>query len=707
MSDTSTALSATPHDARAHLGLLFYEAVLGLVAYAAGRAVDSGLDPSAPLDDHPFLEAYLAEVVPYLDGVTPWEGATGQVAALRRTWEEEAGDVRLPLLSLRTELGFGDEHLVALVLVGMVEEDSRFGELFEAAQAPRGGRRPTVALLHDVVSATRPGLDGDGWSLSRPLVEAGLVEVCNADAPRSAWQLRVPPVLWTAIRGETPAEPFPGVRHAPARSFSPLAEMVLEDAARARLVELAALLATGGTRAVVVRGMEGSERLEVLGAVAGALGRGILEARFEASRMGEGVRALGPLATLTHSMPVFVPEMGPGESFDPPEWQGYTGPVCIVAGHDGGVGGPVAEHALTLHLPPDGPSLRHEHWRRALPEADASECEHFARALMLGGRYIRRTAELARGYAALEKRATLSAEDVRTAARAINRQQLDTLAQRLGDGGGWDHLVLHDSTLEELEHLERRCRHRELLLESLSDGFPGGLNRGVRALFQGPSGTGKTLAARVLASELGLDLYRVDLASIVNKYIGETEKNLSRVLGRAEDLDVVLLLDEGDSLMGKRTEVKSSNDRWANLETNYLLQRLDSYSGILIVTTNAPGSIDSAFQRRMDSVVSFHLPDVEERLHLWLLHLPRSHGVPLEVVEEAAGRYQLTGGQIRNAALHAGLLALAQPDARVREPELRAAVEAEYRKAGASYPRDRIEPADRGGAMAAFLGAIS
>ncbi|HEY0022134.1 MAG TPA: ATP-binding protein [Longimicrobium sp.] len=703
----SEPFASVPHDARGHLGLVFYEAVLGVVAYASARAAASGQDPAAPLAEHPFLEGYLAELAPHLDPDAPWDQAVAGVGALRAAWEAAAEGAWLPLLALRDAArGIGDEHVLALVMAGLIEEDARFGDVFEAAQAPGGGRRPAVALVHEVVRITRPGLSGDGWTLCRPLLEAGLVEIANPDAPRAAWQMRVPAALWTALRGETPSEPLPGVRHYPAGSFMPLSGMVLDGEVRARLVELTVLLAAGEARVVVVRGLPGSERLEVLGAVAGALGRGILEARPDAGAGTDVSRVLGPLATLTHAVPVFAPDLGPGETFDTPDWRGYSGPLGVVAGHDGGVGGTAAENALTLNLPPDPPALRLLHWERALPLAGGAQREHLARSLTLGGRYIRRTAELARGYAALDRRPAVTPDDVRAAARAINRQQLDTLAQRLGDGGGWDRLVLHASTLDELGHLERRCRHRERLLEALSDGFPGGLNRGVRALFQGPSGTGKTLAARVLASALGLDVYRVDLASIVNKYIGETEKNLSRVLGRAEDLDVVLLLDEGDSLMGKRTEVKSANDRWANLETNYLLQRLDTYSGILIVTTNAPGSIDSAFQRRMDAVVSFHVPDVEERVHLWHLHLPPDHLVPFEAVEDAAARYELAGGQIRNAAVHAGLLALGRPDGRLREADLRAAIEAEYRKAGASFPRLRGEPADRGGAMAAFLGAI-
>jgi SpoVK/Ycf46/Vps4 family AAA+-type ATPase len=229
----------------------------------------------------------------------------------------------------------------------------------------------------------------------------------------------------------------------------------------------------------------------------------------------------------------------------------------------------------------------------------------------------------------------------------------------------------------------------------------------VRALFEGPSGTGKTLAARVLATELGVDLYRVDLAAVVNKYIGETEKNLGRVLARAEDLDVVLLLDEGDALLGRRTDVKSSNDRWANLETNYLLQRLESYAGVVIITTNAARHIDPAFRRRMDAVASFALPDAEARWQLWHLHLPADHVVPADVLENVSVRHAFTGGQIRVASITATLLALGAETA-VGATELAAAVEGEYRKAGASIPDvDGPRPNRRTPALDVLLGAIT
>jgi SpoVK/Ycf46/Vps4 family AAA+-type ATPase len=297
---------------------------------------------------------------------------------------------------------------------------------------------------------------------------------------------------------------------------------------------------------------------------------------------------------------------------------------------------------------------------------------------------------------------------VRLAARAMNLQVLDTLATRIDGDATWAKLIVKHATSRELQLLEGRCWHREQLASTFQDSMPGGMNRGVRALFEGPSGTGKTLAARVLATELGLDLYRVDLAALVNKYVGETEKNLSRVLSRAEDLNVILLLDEGDSLMARRTDVKSANDRYANLETNYLLQRLEHYTGIVVVTTNAGQSIDSAFRRRMDSVVKFHLPDAAERWHLWQVHLPADHAIESAALEEIARRYGLTGGQIRNVCVNAALAALSGSGGCVKLPQLRASLQAEHRKAGATFIESGFPAmAHNPRKIAAFVGGLS
>jgi SpoVK/Ycf46/Vps4 family AAA+-type ATPase len=389
-------------------------------------------------------------------------------------------------------------------------------------------------------------------------------------------------------------------------------------------------------------------------------------------------------------------DLGPGETAELPAPAAYRGPTAALLGMEGGLRGSLAENALTLTLPPLGLAQRLRHWERALEGRPATDLAALAENYQLPGGYIRQAGRLAVAQAALHRREAVSPDDARAACRALNRQLLDSLATRLDADGSWGGLVVDEPTLDKLRELERRCRHRERLLDRLGPGFGSSRGRGVRALFTGPSGTGKTLAARVLAAELGVDVYRVDLSAVVNKYIGETEKNLQRVLSRAEELDVILLLDEGDALLGNRTEVKSSNDRYANLETNYLLQRLESYQGIIVVTTNAAQYIDSAFQRRMDVVVNFVPPGPQERLAIWRLHLPAGHTVPPDFLGEVTTRCALTGGQIRNAALHATLLALEDGSPGVRCGHVEQALQSEYRKAGALSPR--------GGAAAARPG---
>jgi ATP-dependent 26S proteasome regulatory subunit len=424
--------------------------------------------------------------------------------------------------------------------------------------------------------------------------------------------------------------------------------------------------------------------------LARALGLGVLEVQNlpAGSAPDDRKRVIGPLCLMRRAIPVFHVELNPGEVFEIPELPGHTGPVCVVSGREGGLHGPGLDRSVSLVLDPETPALRLRCWQQALDGREAIDLERIARAFALPAKHIRTSAQMAIACAATQGRDHIEFEDVAKATQTLERQRLDTLATRLESGGSWNQVVVSQATLAELDDL------------------PGGLNTGVRALLEGPSGTGKTLAARVLAGELGLDIYRVDLSALVNKYIGETEKNLSRVLNRAEELNVVLLLDEGDALMARRTDVKSSNDRYANLETNYLLQRLETYTGIALITTNSPGNIDPAFRRRMDVVVKFHLPDAEQRWQLWQLHLPPRHDVQSAEAEQIALRHAFTGGQIRNAAIYASLLALDRRAERVDAGDVRAAIEREYRKSGGVFPEQKHATASPHHGIASFLESI-
>jgi hypothetical protein len=487
--------------------------------------------------------------------------------------------------------------------------------------------------------------------------------------------------------------------------------LVLPGDLRRRVGRVATLLREGGVRTVVVRGIEGSERLAVLVALARGLGHAVVTLDAAAQARHGGL--LGPLCVLGGAVPVLRYDLGPGETAELPPLPGYDGPVGVVMGPVGGLVSEGAEGAVTLALPLPGPAERRRHWEAALGPSAGPDLDRIVEGFFLPGEHIRRVAEGARGEAALSRRPHVTLADVRSARGALNRQRLDTLAEHLpasgalADGGAdpWSYLVVSDATRERLRVLERRCHHRERLLGAVGRAFDAGRNRGVRALFTGASGTGKTLAARLLAARLGADLFRVDLAAVVNKYIGETEKNLHRVLAEAEALDVVLLLDEGDALLGGRTDVRSANDRYANLETNYLLQRLEHYEGVVLITTNLAENVDRAFQRRMDVTVEFLPPQAEERRAIWRLHLPDGHAVAEADLADVAARCALTGGQIRNAALHAALLAL-DTGGPVRRAHLDAALRSEYHKAGATCPVGLDARPSRAAPVRAFLDTL-
>jgi hypothetical protein len=249
-----------------------------------------------------------------------------------------------------------------------------------------------------------------------------------------------------------------------------------------------------------------------------------------------------------------------------------------------------------------------------------------------------------------------STEDVWELSRAKTRPRLDTLAQRLAPKATWGDLVVPEEPGRLLHAIADQVRNRATVYEDW--GFARRMNRGmgISALFAGESGTGKTMAAEVIANDLRLDLYRIDLSAVVSKYIGETEKNLRRLFDAAEDGGAILFFDEADALFGKRSEVKDSHDRYANIEINYLLQRMEAYSGLAILATNMKTALDPAFMRRLRFVVTFMFPGVAERKAIWQKIFPPE--TPLaEPDYDRLARLNLTGGNIHNIALNAAFLA--------------------------------------------------
>jgi hypothetical protein len=279
------------------------------------------------------------------------------------------------------------------------------------------------------------------------------------------------------------------------------------------------------------------------------------------------------------------------------------------------------------------------------------------------------------------ERITKTAQDVDDAwsiSLHRSRPQLDQLAQRIDTKAIWDDIVLPAGQVELLRQISAHVRHRSRVYGDW--GFAGKLNRGlgITALFAGDSGTGKTMAAEVLASDLQLNLYRIDLSAVVSKYIGETEKNLRRLFDAAENGGSILLFDEADALFGKRSEVKDSHDRYANIEVNYLLQRMEAFRGLAILATNMKSALDTAFMRRLRFVVQFPYPTSLERRLIWQRSFPQA--VPLAALDyERLARFNLSGGNIQSIALNAAFLA-AQNGGVVSMAHVLSATRTEYLK---------------------------
>jgi adenylate kinase family enzyme len=665
---TSTdALDALPRTAAAHFKLCFLAAVQHVVAQLEQNL--GSLDEV--LEQFPFLRGYLDELEK-LNADRDFMNAV-------REWEHRATE-HLPIRALREALALDDRAVTILFAIGLIEEDPRFGFVIECAQpVAQSQHRPTLGLLtawwrdDGEVAPVRERI--------RVLLDNGLVQVINADAPRLQWIFQSPPAVWDAIRGEMPRMPAPWLAFTPREELPSLEELVLHASLRHAIETVPALIASGDAKAIIVRGPQHNGRRTIVRAIAKAHQRGVLELR---GPVRPDWPFVGALATLAHAVPVVVLDLGLGETVELPKLHGFDGPLAVVMGRHGSVSGCAIDGALTITVEMPDVDARRALWRKSLSAHPPEDADNLARRFRMTSGNIRGAASLARSYALMDGRARIQTGDVRIASRAMHRE-LETLATFLPNEGSWDNLGVSATTLDELRNLEARCRHREQLRNFAGPALAGQLNCGVRALFAGPSGTGKTMAAKLLAATLQMDLYRLDLASVVNKYIGETEKSLHQLFSRAEELDVVLLIDEGDALLTNRTAVQSSNDRYANLETNFLLQRLESFEGILVITTNAANRIDSAFQRRMDVVVEFRMPDPRDRWAIWKLHLPRQSNVADAWLRDVAVRCEMTGGQIRNAVLHASLLALDERRALSTTDVVRA-VHREYRKSGAVCP---------------------
>ena len=605
--------------------------------------------------------------------------ADGAEAAWMREQAALAGDATLAdwqrapppedarLHALARAFGLGDAELIALALAAAVESDPMLCRVLAWLQAPTGVR-PTVALV--LTLAEELGLPGAFEALvDGPARGCGLLLFDDEKRPLPEATLQMPVPIVLALRGA--GGNWPGVRLDDAPP--PAAAPSLREAAARQAAALHDASAGGGMAPLLaVRSGHPREARAAAALVAGELGG------VAAFIDGDPPRGLAPWLWLRGAVPVLCIEIAPGETRRLTGLPGHRGPLLLATGIDGSFehdGDPVGSWRVELPLPAERVAL----WAAHLP-ADAAE--RLGRGHRHAPACIEHLTRTARRHARLAGDAALDEHHVRVATRQGAAGELGTLAQLLPDAVPDEALVMPPELQASLAALRSRCGRREGLADALGPSARTRYRPGVRALLVGASGTGKTLAAAWLASRLGLPLYRVDLASVASKYIGETEKNLAQLFARAEQAEVVLLFDEADSLFGRRTEVKDANDRFANQQTNYLLQRIESFDGIALLTSNSRARFDSAFTRRLDAIIDFPVPGPAERRVLWLAHLGTHHLLETAQLNRIAATCDLAGGHIRNATL----AATACSDGPIGYDGLRAAIDAEYRKLGRQSP---------------------
>ena len=641
-----------------HLRHLTGTAVAALLR-VLDRTTPDGVDTT--VGRHPFLLDYVQDVARAVDDGADWDASLTHYLAELTSFEK--AHPGLPLLRLQV-LGALHARLV-YAFAGLVADDFRFGAIAQMLQVPLA----QPAFAPQTIAAA---LDDPGERRTHYVVEELLTQHLLWTADGDGPAVQVDPTLWHLVCDSD---------H-PGWSAASEHEGALEHwraQRRQSLLDAVNGLVNGAVDTLVIRSVPGAGAHTALAAAISASASSMVSVDRSALQDGSAAAA----ATVRGAIPVLDITAAPGSEEPSPRPPWYCGPLVVLMGRSGGLA-PNGDRRLHLHLDRGDPQERAAFWRRVRPRPTASPTS-LANAFVLPDGHLRRIARDATTRADVDGRSRPRLDDLRIAARSIGEHALETRATAVEtDNLRWRDLAVADEIEASIRSLQRRCELREQVAEGQrSRGAVG-----VRALLLGPSGVGKTLAATVLAAELGRRAYRVDLAAIFDKYVGETEKHIDQVLAAAEQLDCVLIIDEGDTLLGTRTDGSTANDRYANLETNFLLQRLEEYTGIVVVTSNAGDRIDPAFARRMDTTITFPRPRATQRVAIWRLHLPAGHAVDDEALWELAVGNRLTGGQIRNAALYARMLAL-DDEGQVQGRHVDAAIALEYRKSGRLLPGGR------------------
>ncbi len=601
--------------------------------------------------------------------------------ALEAMATAESIDPAPALVILARRFGLTDFERDLLLLCVAMELDPSLAALCGTAQGDPRVNYPTFALALTV-------FDRPSWEPllpDRPLRHYGLIEIYQPPGiPLTSSALRADERVVSFAKGVTyvddrlvpflvPLDRFPTAATTSPRSQAALTDRLVRELERSAADELVPV--------VQLLGADGASKQQVAWQVTERLGLRLY--RLPSELLPTEAGELERLARLWERETILVPialYLETGDVDTSRERQAVQ--LTRFLARSGGVlfldTGEVlpsyGRPSLVMDVPQPTAAEQEAAWRRTLGPSAAEASAQLAGQFDLGIPAIERIGQAARSL--LDERPL--AERVWAVSLIETRKGLDALAQRIEAKATWDDIVLPDAELRLLRRIAEQVRQRALVYQTW--GFAEKTTRGlgINALFSGPSGTGKTMAAEVIAHHLRLNLYRIDLSAVVSKYIGETEKNLARLFREAEAGGVVLFFDEADALFGKRSEVRDSHDRYANVEISYLLQRMEAYKGLAILATNMKSALDPAFVRRLRFVVSFPYPGPVERRRIWAHIFPK--GTRTERLDlDRLASLNFTGGNIFTIAINAAFLAAADGTAVTMEHVMEAA-RAETRK---------------------------
>ncbi|MBN1439691.1 MAG: ATP-binding protein [Anaerolineales bacterium] len=593
-------------------------------------------------------------------------------AAEMRGRIDSTSNPQIPWRRVAGEFQLGPAEREALLIALAPEFDGKYETLYAYLNNDVARRWPTVDLVRRLSGGEGP------LTPDNVLFASGLLQTFPSAAERSSWPaagLRAAPVLAPYLMEKPILDPLLAEF---CRVENPAAGWEGTELPPTMLAELrraGGLFSSEAAPALVFIGRTGAERRRAAGAVCAEAGLSILWLDPSASSAWTRCGPVAALQARLHRCGIYIQNaesLFDREGNPLPESAAFVRTVAA------------SGRPLILGIPPgldwhdllrDRPALpfffpapsyegRLRQWRGQLhnrgftpPDSELAD---------LAGRFMLSPSQIAQAAALAAARHLLrgggdegpSLETLLEAARETSGRKLGRLAIKLEPAHDWNDLVLPAATLARVREVSDAIRNYSVVFEEWDFRRRIITGRGLKALFSGASGTGKTMTAAIIARELGLDIYRIDLSGIVSKYIGETEKNLDRIFQSAESGNAILFFDEADALFGRRSEVKDSHDRYANIEISYLLQKIEEYGGVVILASNMSHNIDGAFARRMNYVVEFPMPDEARRERLWRGMFPQRAPLGADVdFAFLARQFQLAGGEIRNVSLEAAFLA--------------------------------------------------